>query len=104
MEFVSKQPQFLSQLNYTWEDVRNNLNENEAAIEFINLWGITPNNMKDATPSLGALILRKDATFPAFVKLACDSTITDLYEYDEDGERLNELLYSGAFLPCVPFL
>lgn len=113
MEFVSKQPQFLSQLNYTWEDVRNNLNENEAAIEFINLSGITPNNMKDATPSLGALILRKDVTFPAFVKLACDSTITDLYEYDEDGERLNELLYFGTLRsklyhiiwePLLPYL
>lgn len=113
MQYVANHPQFLSQLNYTWEDVRNHLNDNEAAIEFINLWGVTPNNMKDATPSLGALVLRKDSKFPAFVKLACDSTIIALFEFDEEGERLNELLYSDdirkqlyslIWEPLLPYL
>lgn len=113
MQYVANQPEFLSQLDYTWEDVRNHLNENDAAIEFINLWGVTPNNMKDATPSFGALVLRKDSTFPTFVKLACDSTITALFEFDEEGERLNELLYSGEIRnqlyhtiwnPLLPYL
>lgn len=113
MQYVAKQPQFLSQLNYTWEDVRNHLNDNDAAIEFINLWGITLDNLKDATPSIGALILRKDSEFPVFVKLTNDSTVTNLFVFDEEGERVNDLLYSNEFSsqlyhiiwePLLPYL
>lgn len=113
MQYVSKHPQFLSQLNTTWKDVRNKLNDSEAAIEFINLWGISPENMDNENPSLGALILRKDADFPVFVRLGSDSTITNLYEYDDEGTKLCELLYSGGvskllyniiWEPLLPYL
>lgn len=113
MQYVANQPQFLSQLDYTWKDVRNHLNDKEVAIEFINLWGVTPENLKDATPSLGVLLLHKDSKLPIFVKLANDSTVTELFEFDEEGERLNELLYSGEFRkqlyrliwePLLPYL
>lgn len=113
MQYVSKHPQFLSQLNTTWKDVRNKLNDSEAAIEFINLWGISPENMDNENPSLGALILRKDADFPVFVRLGSDSTVTNLYEYDDEGTKLCELLYSGGvskllyniiWEPLLPYL
>lgn len=113
MQYVSKHPQFLSQLNTTWKDVRNKLNDSEAAIEFINLWGISPENMVNENPSLGALILRKDADFPVFVRLGSDSTVTNLYEYDDEGTKLCELLYSGSvskllyniiWEPLLPYL
>lgn len=94
MQYVSEQSQFLSQLNTTWKDVRNKLNDSEAAIEFINLWGISPDNMDKENPSLGALILRNDTDFPIFVKISSDSTITNLYEYDDEGTKLCEILYS----------
>lgn len=113
MRYVVNHPQFLSQLDYTWEDVKNQLNDNEVAIEFINLWGVTPMNLKDASPSLGALVLRNDSKFPIFVKLANDSAVTGLFEFDEEGERLNELLYQGEsrkqlyrliWEPLLPYL
>lgn len=94
MRYVSSQPQFLDQLNYTWEDVKEHLGEHEAAIEFINLWGITPDNLNDGHPSVGAIILRNNSDFPVFVKLAQDSTITNLYEFDEEDVKQCELLYS----------
>lgn len=94
MQYVSSQPQFLAQLNYTWKDVKKHLGEHEAAIEFINLWGITPDNLNDGHSSFGAIILRNDSDFPIFVKLAQDSTITNLYEFDEEGVKQCELLYS----------
>lgn len=94
MQYVSSQPQFLAQLNYTWEDIKKHLGEHEAAIEFINLWGITPDNLNDGHSSFGAIILRNDSDFPIFVKLAQDSTITNLYEFDEEGVKQCELLYS----------
>lgn len=94
MRYVSSQPQFLAQLNYTWEDVKEHLGEHEAAIEFINLCGITPDNLNDGHPSVGAIILRNNSDFPVFVKLAQDSTITNLYEFDEEDVKQCELLYS----------
>lgn len=94
MQYVSSQPQFLAQLNYTWEDVKKQLGEHEAAIEFINLWGITPDNLTDGAPSFGAVILRNNSDYPIFVKLAQDSTITNLCEFDEEGTKQGELLYS----------
>lgn len=113
MQYVSEQPQFLSQLNYTWEDVKKHLGDNEVAIEFINLWGITPENLHNGTPSFGALILKNNSDFPIFVKLAHNSAITDLYEFDEEGERLSDLLYVGPiqnklyqliWKPLLPYL
>lgn len=113
MQYVSSQPQFLAQLNYTWEDVKKHLGEHEAAIEFINLWGITPDNLNDGHPSFGAIILRNNFDFPVFVKLAQDSTITNLYEFDEEGVKQCELLYSGPvsnrlyqiiWEPLLPYL
>lgn len=113
MQYVSSQPQFLAQLNYTWEDIKKHLGEHEAAIEFINLWGITPGNLTERHPSLGALILRNNSEFPVFVKLAQDSTITNLYEFDEEGVKQCELLYSSPvsnqlyqsiWEPLLPYL
>ena len=113
MQYVSSQPQFLAQLNYTWKDVKKHLGEHEAAIEFINLWGITPDNLNDGHSSFGAIILRNDSDFPVFVKLANDSTITNLYEFDEEGIKQCELLYSSPvsnhlyqiiWEPLLPYL
>ncbi len=113
MRYVTEQPQFLKQLNYTWKDIQNRLDHNEAAIEFINLWGHTPDNINNATSSFGALILRKDSDYPFFVKLAHNFAITDLYEFDEEGERLSDLLYVGPiqnklyqliWKPLLPYL
>lgn len=113
MQYVSSQPQFLAQLNYTWEDIKKHLGEHEAAIEFINLWGITPGNLTERHSSLGALILRNNSEFPVFVKLAQDSTITNLYEFDEEGVKQCELLYSSPvsnqlyqsiWEPLLPYL
>lgn len=113
MQYVSSKPQFLAQLNYTWEDIKKHLGEHEAAIEFINLWGITPGNLTERHPSLGALILRNNSEFPVFVKLAQDSTITNLYEFDEEGVKQCELLYSSPvsnqlyqsiWEPLLPYL
>ena len=113
MRYVSSQPQFLAQLNYTWEDVKEHLGEHEAAIEFINLYGITPDNLNDGHPSVGAIILRNNFDFPVFVKLAQDSTITNLYEFDEEGVKQCELLYSRPvsnqlyqiiWYPLLPYL
>ena len=94
MNYVAQQPNFMSQLNYTWEQVKHQLQDGEAAIEFIPLWGLSPDNMENPDPSTGALIIRKDSEYPEFVRLSADSAIESLFEY-EDEDRLDDLLYQG---------
>lgn len=96
MNYVAAHPDFMSQLNYSWNNVAEKLTEHEAAIEFINLLGAKPNNMVNKEPSLGALILRKGCSYPIFVKLTNNAAIDSLYYYGEDQERFNDFIYTGG--------
>ena len=112
MDYVSQQPAFLQQLNIEWTDVRNSLKDNEAAIEFINLYGASPENIDNPekmNPCVGALILRKDMDYPAFVRLASNAVIDSLMS-DDDGSIIPDVIYSGKAkemvydLICSPLL
>ncbi len=112
MEYATSQLQFLQQLSRSWKDVYNELKDNEAAIEFINLCGVTPNSLDEPTPSLGALILRKDFSYPVFVNLGENSKVEDLYKYD-DGDSFGDFAYVGdvqkqlyqiIWEPLLPYL
>lgn len=103
MDYVSQQPSFLHQLNIEWTDVRDNIKDNEAAIEFINLYGTTPENIenpKDMDPCIGALILRKNMDYPVFVRLASNAVIDSLMSA-EDGSMIPDALYSGKVKETV---
>lgn len=95
MNYVVAQPNFMAQLNDNWESVLNGLSDHEAAIEFINLLGVQPDNMSNSTPSIGALILRKKSPFPIFVKLASNAEIANLFEYGDENECFSDAIYSG---------
>lgn len=95
MKYVIAQPNFLSQLDVTWPKVYENLSDGEAAIEFINLWGMHPDDIKKTEPSIGALVLIKTIPAPIFVYLTSIASIDSLYEYGDDGERFDDVLYSG---------
>lgn len=95
MNSVEAHPIFMTQLNDNWENISERLLEQEAAIEFINLSGIQLDNKYNFTPSLGALILRKNSPFPIFVKLASNAEIANLFEYGDDNECFSDVIYSG---------
>ncbi len=95
MLYVSNHPIFLNQLNYTWRDVKNSLKEGEAAIEFINLFGFTPDDIDKTNPGIGALIITKDSQFPIFVKSAYNAMIDSIYKDDEYGNISSDEIYRG---------
>ena len=115
MDYVSQQPAFLQQLNIEWTDVRNSLKDNEAAIEFINLYGASPENIDNPekmNPCVGALILRKDMDYPVFVRLASNAAICSLL-YDKDGSMIPDVIYSDVsketmykliWAPILPYI
>lgn len=112
MQYVADQPEFLMQLNTTWQDVQRRLNNGEAAIEFINLHGIIPTDLDTFHPSIGALVLTKDSA-PTFVYLTKVAELDSLYEYDDNGVRCDDLIYKGItkvelynkiWRPLIPYL
>ncbi len=113
MQYVASHPDFLSQMNITYKNVADNLSDGEAAIEFINLHGINPQNLDLSNPYIGALILKSNSTFPTFVRLATVAEADSIYEYDEDGEKCLDYIYAGnskhkiykmIWEPLIPYL
>lgn len=113
MEYVSKHPDFLSQLNYKWEDVRKRLHEGEIAIEFVNLLGLSPEKLNKYDPCIGALLLKMNSEYPIFVKLSPNFDIESVFKYDEEGMRMDDEFYSGdsqsqlyskIWEPLLPYL
>jgi hypothetical protein len=73
-----------------WEEVRDELEEGEAAIEFIHYNYYTP----DPTDSVmyAALVLRPNDEAPHFIPLFEEKQLTQLSnEYDEQKDHLNQL-------------
>lgn len=95
MDFVVRHPNFLKQLNYTWSDVRNRLKSDEAAIEFVPLLGVTPENITNFNPGIGALLLTKNLDHPIFIKLSTNALVDSIF-VDENGERMFDIFYSDV--------
>lgn len=97
MSFVQNHPKFLKQLYITSYDVQKCLKESEAAIEFINLWNITPELLLHGEDpnfdfGLGALILTKNEA-PKFIHLTQNSEIEELLGHDDEGNLLLDMAY-----------
>lgn len=73
---------------YSWENIKERLDADEIAIEFINFY---QNNSK----WYYALILRKDSNVPHFVQIATEDDIT---------KTPDNQLYSVIWKPLMPFL
>lgn len=113
MQYIASHPDFLGQTNITYKNVTENLSDGEAAIEFINLNGVNPQNLDSPNPYIGALILKSGSTFPTFVRLATVADIDSIYEYDEGGEKCRDYIYFGdskqkvykmIWEPLIPYL
>lgn len=77
----------------TWKDVLSNLEEGEAAIEYVTYAGFTEEGEPDKEMKYGALVLSKNVGYPIFVNLC---NFNDLYDQElaalKNGEiGINEL-------------
>lgn len=97
-----------------WQDIREALNEDEYAIEFISYTG-WPKNVNEKKPvRIGALILSHDAVAPRFVDICTNDSlwflVADAYSQQEIG--INELytieggipLYNLVWAPLEPIV
>lgn len=103
MPFVANNHDFLRQLEITFKDIQEHLKEDEATIEFVNLWGIRPemfiNGMEDKfNPKIGvgALILRKNSG-PYFVSISDTEYLERTIGKDDYDEMLMlDMVYSDS--------
>lgn len=89
-QHVNAYADFVASKNIRWEDVRNALAKDEAAIEFYNIpliWGLDSIQTMDGEPRYCAVILRNGYKSPHIIPLCKESQLAelereDLYETD----------------------
>ena len=84
-QHVSAYSDFTSSKNIHWEDVRDALSKDNAAIEFYNIpliWGIDSIQTMDGEPRYCAVILRKGYKYPHIIPLCKESQLEELDQQD----------------------
>lgn len=89
-QHVNAYADFVASKNIRWEDVRNALAKDDAAIEFYNIpliWGLDSIQTMDGEPRYCAVILRNGYDYPHVIPLCKESQLAelereDLYETD----------------------
>lgn len=87
-QHVNAYADFTVSKNIRWEDVRNALAKDDAAIEFYNIpliWGLDSIQTMDGEPRYCAVLLRKDYKYPHIIPLCKESQFQEL-----DKEELYE--------------
>ncbi len=100
-------------LNITWQDVRNGLNENDVAVEFVRFKNIKRKIAEKDTFYYAAMLLRKQATVPVFIKLFEESKLKNALKtfaykaaskYDATKNNNKEDIYTLLWQPLEPYL
>lgn len=103
ISYASHRSSYLNRLSYTWEDVRDALHDNEAAIEFIMCYNFRDFTDKQCRPTYIALIIRKDSNEPITVAL---SSVLDFTNHSPNDllSSDNKLLYNLLWQPLESYL
>lgn len=103
IKYASQTSSYLRKLSYTWQDVRNALKKDEAAIEIIKCYNFY--SLTDSTPSpyYIALVVRSDYDEPKTVVLGSTNFMGDL-KNDEllDSEDLE--IFENLWRPIEPYI
>ena len=103
IKYASQTSSYLRKLSYTWQDVRNALKKDEAAIEFIKCYNFY--SLTDSTPSpyYIALVVRSDYDEPKTIVLGSTNFIGEL-KNDEllDSEDLE--IFENLWGPIEPYI
>lgn len=106
---------FMKNLNLTWKDVQKELDNNDVAIEFVELHKSILSR-QDTTAYYGALLLKKEWSAPKFILLAemseTDAIIKDLLsEFNEangysetEWDNINRQIYENIWEPLSTYL
>ncbi len=84
-QHVNANADFNSSKNINWEQVRDALSKDDAAIEFYNIpliWGLDSIHTMDGEPRYCAVLLRKDYKYPHIIPLCKESQLQELDEED----------------------
>ena len=97
MSRLSEYADYNKFMSYTWKDIRDNLDKNEAAIEFVPIFRI-PENKDTLIAYYAAAIIKKTYDEPRIIGL-CSNDLIDSLTYRESGLRPNKFvnrLYNGT--------
>ncbi len=97
MSRLSEYADYNKFMSYTWKDIRDNLDKNEAAIEFLPLFNI-PENKDTTIAGYAAAIVKKSYREPKIISL-CTNELIDSLTHRENGLHPNKYvnrLYNGT--------
>lgn len=100
---VSRESSYTTRLSYTWKDIRSELREDEAAIEFIMCYNFKDFTDKKSNPIFLALIIRKECEGPIAVVLSPVFYFAEIHP-NELLSSNNLLLYNKVWQPMEPYL
>ena len=103
INYATQRSSYLEKLSYTWDDVRNALHEDEAAIEFVICYNFHDFTDKQCDPVYLALIIRKDSAEPITVTLSPVMNFTQ-HQPNDLLSKDNLLLYNALWHPLEPYL
>lgn len=103
INYVSRKGSYITKLSYTWEDIRSELKEDEAAIEFIMCYNFNDFIDTRINPIFLALIIRKDCEEPNTVVLSPVFNFAGI-DPNELLSSNNVLLYNTVWRPMEPYL
>lgn len=103
INYASQKSSYLNKLSYTWEDVRDALCDDEAAVEFIICYNFRDLTDKQCNPVYLALIIKKDSKEPFTIALSPVLNFTQLHPNDLLSSD-NLLLYNLLWQPLEPYL
>ncbi len=103
VNYASHSSSYEKRLSYTWEDVRDALHDNEAAIEFIMCYNFRNFTNNQPNPIYLALIIKNDSYEPITVALSPALNLTH-YSPNDILSKDNTLLYNMLWMPLEPHL
>lgn len=103
VNYASHRSTYLNRLSYTWEDVRDALQDSEAAIEFIMCYNFRDLADKQCNPIYIALIIRKDSNEPITVALSSVLNFANFSPNDLLSSN-NNLIYNLLWKPLESYL
>lgn len=104
IKYVSHHSNYLEQLSYTWEDIRQALKKDEVAIEFIKCFNFVDLEIGNLDPMYVALVIKPDINEPIPIVLG-SSLLIDIINTRKRVAALDNIIYFQTFWsPLWPYI
>lgn len=96
MKYIEQDSTYLSSLRDTWNNISKKLQNNAAAIEFVEVAIPNESDITHSKIGLGVLILTSNIDYPMYVFLGSNDDLSVLTPFDENCNQAFDILYEPS--------